>query len=140
MDIELLAQALENDENLSIINTNIQELKKKKNDILQQLGLKRDDLKSFNKKLKDYKYIENIKDLKYGSTLRCINLNNIEFIKLCNTSILCDIQIHDKGIALIVKTFNNRHITLYFNENLFFQKISPEEAVLLKAINYLNKP
>jgi len=139
MDIELLAQALENDENLSIINTNIQELKKKKNDILQQLGLKRDDLKSFNKKLKDYKYIENIKDLKYGSTLRCINLNNIEFIKLCNTSILCDIQIHDKGIALIVKTFNNRHITLYFNENLFFQKISPEEAVLLKAINYLNK-
>ena len=139
MDIDLLAQALENDENMSVINTNIQELKKKKNDILQQLGLDRHDLKSYNKKLKNYRYIENIKDLKYGCTLRCINLNNIKFIKLCNSSILCDIQIYDKGIALIMKTFNNRYVTLYFNENLFFQKISAEEEVILKAINYLNK-
>tara|TARA_B100001093_G_scaffold389777_1_gene376029 strand:- start:1112 stop:1531 length:420 start_codon:yes stop_codon:yes gene_type:complete len=139
MDIDLLAQALENDENMSVINTSIQELKKKKNDILQQLGLKRDDLKSYNKKLKNYRYIENIKDLKYGCVLRCINLNNIEIIKLYNSSILCDIQIHDKGIALIMKTFNHRFITLYFNENLFFQKISAEEEVILKAINYLSK-
>ena len=139
MDIDLLAQALENDENMSVINTSIQELKKKKNDILQQLGLKRDDLKSYNKKLKNYRYIENIKDLKYGCVLRSINLNNIEIIKLYNSSILCDIQIHDKGIALIMKTFNHRFITLYFNENLFFQKISAEEEVILKAINYLSK-
>ena len=39
MDIELLQQALENDTNLNIINTNIQEIKQKKNEVLQELGL-----------------------------------------------------------------------------------------------------
>ena len=44
MDIHLLQEALENDENLSIIYTNIQEIKNKKNDILQNIGLKKDNL------------------------------------------------------------------------------------------------
>ena len=44
MNIELLQQALENDNNLNIINTTIQEIKQKKNEILQDLGLNRDDL------------------------------------------------------------------------------------------------
>ena len=61
MDAELLEKALNNDENLSIINTNIQEIKSKKNDILQNLGLKKDDLKEFHSKLKNYRYIEDIK-------------------------------------------------------------------------------
>jgi len=44
MDIELLQEALENDDNLNIINTNIQEIKQKKNEILQELGLNRNDV------------------------------------------------------------------------------------------------
>ena len=47
MNIELLEEALQNDNNLSIINTNIQEIKAQKNNILQQLGLKKTDLKDF---------------------------------------------------------------------------------------------
>ena len=34
MNIQLLQQALENDDNLNIINTNIQDIKNKKNDLL----------------------------------------------------------------------------------------------------------
>ena len=41
MDIILLQEALQNENNLSIINTNIQEISKHKNDLLQQLGLKK---------------------------------------------------------------------------------------------------
>ena len=48
MDFELLKKALENDDNVGLINTSIQEIKDKKNNILQQLGLNRDDLKMFN--------------------------------------------------------------------------------------------
>ena len=139
MDIELLKQALENDDNMSIINTNIQELKENKNNVLQKIGLDRNNLKTFNKKLKDYKYIENICDLKYGHIIRWINLNKLENINLNNSALLCDIKILDNGIALVLKTFNYKHITLYFNSNLFFQKISDEEKVLLKAIDLLNK-
>ena len=139
MDIELLQDALDNDDNLNIINTNIQEIKQKKNEILQELGLDRNDLKSFHKKLNGYMYIDNIKDLKYGRNIRWINLNKITNIKITNGAVLCDIKIHNKGIALILKSFNNTYITMYLNENIIFQKISDEEKILLKAVDYLNK-
>ena len=137
MDIALLEKALSNDDNLSIINTNIQEIKKTKNNILQQLNLERNNLKSFNKKLNEYKYIDNIKELQYGSNIRWINLKKINNITLNNVALLCDIKILDKGIALILKTFNNRFITLYLNENLIFQKLNQEEKIILKAISTL---
>ena len=70
MDIELLAQALENDENMSIINTSIQEIKQAKNDILQNIGLNKNDLKQYHKKLNNYRYIDNIKDFTKPSVLK----------------------------------------------------------------------
>ena len=139
MNIELLQQALENDTNLNIINTNIQEIKTKKNEILQELGLKRDDLKSFHKKLNGYMYVDNISDLKYGRNIRWINLKQLDPIKITNGSVLCDIKIGTKGISLVLKGFNNSFITLYFNENIIFQKINDEEKIILKAVDYLNK-
>ena len=139
MNLELLEKALENENNLSIIHTNIQDIKMKKNNILQQLNLNKNDLKSFNQKLKDYRYTDEIKDLIYGSKIRWINLKKLENITLNNTGLLCDIKIINKGIAIIVKTFNNRYITLYLNENLVFQKINAEESIILKALNQLSK-
>ena len=139
MDITLLQEALQNEDNLSIVNKNIQEISKHKNDILQKLGLKKDDLKQFNSKLKDYRYVDDIKDLVYGSNIRWINLKKIHDIKITNGSLLCDIKILDKGVALCLKTFTNNHLTIYLNENLVFQKISTQEKIILKAINYLNK-
>lgn len=139
MDIELLEKAVNNNNNLSIINTNIQEIKDKKNTILQQLGLNREYLKDYHKKLKNYRYIENIKELKFGSHIRWINLNKINEIKITNGAILCDIKILDKGIAIILKGYRNHHLTLYLNENILFQKISEEENILLKTFEFLNK-
>jgi hypothetical protein len=139
MDIEFLQRALENDDNLNIINTNIQAIKNKKNEILQELGLKRDDLKNFNKKLNGYMYIDNISDLKYGRNIRWINLKQLDPIKITNGSVLCDIKIHNKGLALILKGFNSSFITLYFNENILFQKINDEEKIILKAVDFLEK-
>ena len=139
MNIQLLQQALENDDNLNIINTNIQDIKNKKNEILQELGLKRDDLKSFHKKLNGYMYIDNISDLKYGRNIRWINLKRLDPIKITNGSVLCDIKIGAKGITLVLKGFNASFITLYFNENILFQKINDEEKIILKAVEYLEK-
>ena len=139
MNIELLQQALENDDNLNIINTNIQEIKRKKNEILQELGLKKEDLKSYHKKLNGYMYVDNIKDLKYGRTIRWINLNKIDAIKITNGALLCDIKILDRGLALVLKGYAQNYITLYLNENIIFQKINAEEEIILKAVNYLSK-
>jgi len=138
MDLELLKKALENDDNVDLINTSIQEIKNKKNDILQQLGLKRNELKMFNSSLKGYRYIEELKDLKIGSNIRYIKLSNIENIKLSGVNNLCEIKVLNHGIGLVFKNFQNRFFTIYFNDNLIFQKINSEEEIILKAIKHLN--
>ena len=139
MDFDLLKKALENDDNVGLINTSIQEIKDKKNNILQQLGLNRDDLKMFNSNLKGYRYIEELKDLKIGSNIRYIKLKNIENIKISGVNNLCEMKVLNHGIGLVFKNFQNRFFTIYFNDNLIFQKINCEEEVILKAIKHLNK-
>ena len=137
MDLEKLQAAISNENNLSIMQTNIQDIKSKKNDILQTIGLKKDNLKEYHSKLKDYRYIDDIKDIKYGSHIKWINLKKIDNISLNRSAIICDIKILDKGVGLCLKNFNNRFFTIYLNENLIFQMISLEEKIILKAINYL---
>ena len=138
MDIELLKKALENEDNFSIIETNIQEIKNEKNDILQKIGLDKNNLKQFHKKLKNCRYIDNIQDLKFGSLIRWINLKKINDIKITNGANLCDIKINDKGIALILSGFNKQYFTIYMCVNIIFQKINKEEEILLKAIKYIS--
>ena len=123
IDIEQLNEAVKNPDNLNIAETNLSEIKNKKNNILQQIGLSKGSLKEYHKKLKDYIYVENINDIKYGHSIRFIKLNdeNISEIKLSSTYIICNIQMNDNGIALVIKTFNNKHITIYFKNYLIFK-------------------
>jgi hypothetical protein len=146
MDLDLLEQALTNDDNLSIINTNIQEIKAKKNDLLQSIGIKKDDLKLYHKKLKNYRYIDDLNDLICGSVLRLIKLKNTDPLKLHNTVVFCGFnKLKDnnvppeKKVGLLVRSTVNKFFVVYFYENLVFQKINDEEQILLKAINHLNK-
>ena len=123
IDIDKLNEAVKNPDNLNIAETNLSEIKNKKNNILQQigLGLSKDSLRDYHKKLKDYIYVENINDIKYGHSIRFINLDNKDSdIKLSSSYIICKIQMYDNGIALVIKTFNNRHMTIYFKNYLIF--------------------
>lgn len=135
MDLDLLKDALDNEKNLSIINKNIQEIKMKKNDILQQLGITREDLINLNKQLKDYIYIDNINDLNYGSNIRMISLQNISDIKLSKICLLCNIKMLKNGIGIVLKNFQKKYFTTYFDKCLIFQKLTIQEKIILKALN-----
>ena len=137
MDIELLEKAVNNDNNLSIINTNIQEIKDKKNTILQQLGLNREYLKDYHKKLKNYRYIDEINELKYGNFIRSINLNKetLEEIKLNNGGFLVDIKPTNDGIILTLRNRRNMIYSLKMNENLIFQKLNEQEEIILTILS-----
>ena len=139
MNIELLEQALENEDNYNIAKTTSQEIKNNKNDILQKLQLNKDNIKLYHKKLRDYMYIETIKDLKYGANIRWINLKQFENIKITNGGILCDIKPNNNGISLVIKLYNNYFINVNFNENLIFQLLNQEEKIILKAFTLLSK-
>ena len=66
MEIDELLSALNNENNEDIVDLDFSTIATNKNKILQQLNLKRADLIIFQKKLKEYRFIDDIKDLKFG--------------------------------------------------------------------------
>lgn len=139
MNTELLIKALENESNSNIIDTTSSNLKQQINNILQQLQIDKETLKSFNKSLKNYIYNESINDIKIGHSIKYIKIIDPAIIKLSKNYIICNIKVNNIGILITLKTYNNKYFTIYFHENLIFKKINQEEAILLKALNYINK-
>jgi hypothetical protein len=136
-DKEFLKKALENENNESIINLSIQEIKSKKNDILQKLNLTREEHKENLTKLKEYRYIDNINDLNYGSFIRCINLKKINNVCLNNGGFVCDIKINN-GIEILCRNNYNKFFQIKFDENLIFQKLTEQEKIILNVLKDLN--
>ena len=139
MNLELLKEALENDSNINIINETLGSIKSKKNDVLQQFGFTKYELKEYHNKLKNYLYVDSINELKIGHSIRYFNITDPNNIKLSINAIINDIKILDKGIAIVIKFFNNKYSTIYYNNNIIFKKLSNQENVLLEALKYLNK-
>lgn len=139
MDIERLMRALDNDKNEEIININNKKISLIKNKMLQKLNLSRDKLISYNKSLKNYKYVDDLKDIQYGCYVRWITLANPKQIKLTNGGIICEIKVTDDGIILICKNYMNRFFQFKMSENLIFQKLTNQENIILSAFDYLDK-
>jgi len=139
LDIDRLLNALENENNELLLDLNKEKISAMKNDILQKLNIKNDKLKLFHKKLKLYRYVDNTEDINYGSFIRWISLKTPNDIKLTNGGIVCDMKTKDESIYIICKNSLNRFFTLTLEENIIFQKLTPQEEVILSAMNYLNK-
>jgi hypothetical protein len=137
-DINKLLHSLENESNSSIMNLTTNKIKEHKNNILQKLQLERTKLKLFHKKLKEYRYCTDMSDLQYGFYIRWIPLKNPENIYITNGGILCDMKIVNDQIHIVCKNNRNRLIQFKFDETMIFQKLSPQEKVILSVLDYLS--
>ena len=138
IDIDTLLKALDNEDNEGLLDIDLNKIKQTKNDILQKVGFDRETLKKYNKALKNYKYIDEIPDIKFGSYVRWIPLKNPSKIKLTNGGIVCDVKIND-DVSVVCRNGMNRLFEFKMAKCLDFQKLSDQELVLLSAMNYLNK-
>ena len=138
-EINDLMNALDNENNSSIINLTTSKIKTQKNDILQQLQLPREQLKGFHKKLKHYRYCENLEDVQYGCFIRWIPLKNPANIKLTNGGIVCDIKSYKGQPIFLLKNNLNRFFQVNFDESLIFQKITAQEYLILSILDYIDK-
>ena len=132
-----LLKALENENNEDITKYNSRLLKQIKNDYLQKLNLSRDKLKEFHEKLKDYRYVDDLDSINYGRYIRWINLNKPENITLTSGGIIIDIKILSNGIHLLCKNYQNKKFQIKLDENIIFQRLTPQEKVILSALDYV---
>ena len=138
LDEDKLLEALEDDENKCLLNLTTSKIKSIKNNVLQQLSLDREDLIILHDKLQEYRYVDEIPDVKYGCYIRWIRLKNPDEIKLTNGGVVIDVSVMNDDIYLTCKNNRNRMFKLKMSENIIFQKLTEQEKILLSVLDYVN--
>lgn len=141
MDVTKLLKALEDENNENLMNFTTQKIKEMNLKILRELHLSKEETIELFNKLLGYRYVDEIKDLKYGTYLRWIPISDPKVIKLTKGALFCDVIIEKRGIFLLCKNYgyNSRHFQIKLDECLVFQKLTEQELVLLSALDHLSK-
>jgi hypothetical protein len=141
MDVNKLLKALDDESNITLINFTSDKIREMNLNILKELHLPRKETLELLDKIKDYKYVDEMNELKYGTHIRWIPIEDPNNIKLKTGAIFCEMKIKEEGVYCICKNYgcNFRYFQLSFDKNLIFQKLTNQEMVLLSALDHLSK-
>ena len=136
--IGYLKLSIENENNKSILNLTTKVIKERKEEILNEIPVNKKERSQLKKKLKEYRYIDEMHELHIGAFIRWIKFNSDNEVSITNGALLTDVLFED-NIQLLLKNNMNRFFKVNFNDNLIFQKITDQEKIILFAIDNFDK-
>jgi hypothetical protein len=141
MNVPKLLEALEDESNEILLNFTTEKIREMNLNILKELHLSKKDTLEIMNKLKEYKYVDEMDELKYGSYIRWIPIEDPTNIYLTKGAIFCEIKITDEGVFCVCKNygFQSKYFQISIDKNLIFQKLTSQEQVLLSALDHLAK-
>lgn len=141
MDVNKLLKALDDDSNETLLNFTTKTIREMTLKILKELHLSKQETIDIFNKLKDYKYVDEMNELKYGTFLRWIPIEDPTNIYLSKGALFCEMKITDDGVFCVCKNFGfpARHFQISMDKNLIFQRLTQQEQVLLSALDHLSK-
>ena len=141
MDVNKLLKALDDDSNETLLNFTSDKITEMNLNIIKELQLPRKDTLDIMNKLRDYKYVDEMNELKYGAYIRWIPIEDPTNINLTKGALFCEMKITDDGVFCICKNYGytQRHFQLSMDKNLIFQRLTDQELVLLSALDHLSK-
>jgi hypothetical protein len=141
MDVNKLLQALEDESNDNLFNFTSDKLREMNTQIISELHLSKKDTLDILTKLKDYKYVDEMNDLKYGTYIRWISIEDPTNIFLTKGALFCEMKITDNGVFFTCKNYGykSRHFQISMDKNLIFQRLTNQELILLSALDHLAK-
>lgn len=141
MNVNNLLKALEDEKNETLMNFTTKKIHEMNLKILNELVLSKKEKMDFMRKLDLYKYVDEMDELKYGSYIRWIPIDDPTNIYLEKGAIFCEMKITDEGVFCVCKNFGFKTKTTFFqiamDSNLIFQKLTNQEQVLLSALDHL---
>lgn len=138
LNISLLERAVENEDNAHILNLTENAVTEAKISILQDMINDNDILQDVLEKLQGYVYIDEIHEVRSGTYIRWLNVEDDNNITLEKGGIFCEVRFSDYGTVLRCKTFRNRYYEVKMDNIIVFRKLTPQERVLMCALTYLN--
>ena len=137
LDVDKLEKALDNTSNESIMNFTTEKIMELNWKILKELKLDKSTALEYLRKLKGYKYVDELPDLKHGGFIRWIPITDPDYLPLNQCGIVCDIVIGDEGVFITCKNFMHRHYNFKMDDVIIFQKLTSQELVILSALDHL---
>jgi hypothetical protein len=138
LNMDLLNRAIENEENTHILNLTTENVAKAKISILCDMISDEDKRQDILNKLDGYVYIDEIHEVRSGTYIRWLNVEDNDNVVLEKGGIFCDVRFSDYGTVLRCKTFRNRYYEVKMDNIILFRKLTLQERVLLCALTYLN--
>jgi hypothetical protein len=106
--------------------------------ILSELNLNKNEQQDILNKLLNYRLVDEIKDIEVGNYIRWISIKeDVEEIKLTTGGHIITLEIENDGLHIKCKNRFNNIFEIRLDENIIFQKLTDQEELLLKVIDYL---
>ena len=133
--MNLLHNALNNTQNDQIYELTFTKIKDMKYDILNELNLPNNVFIKCITSLQNYKYVDDLNEIREGSYIRWIKIENNKEVYLNKGALYCNLTITDKAVGIICKKIIGQYFTIYnLDQYIFFQKLSDQEISILTAI------
>ena len=84
--------------------------------------------------LRTYRYVGDLDGLPYGSYVRWVRID--KEARLTNGGYIIEVKIEDDGPIIVCKQQLGRIFQFPFNRALVFRKLSDQEIIILRALDY----
>jgi hypothetical protein len=112
-------------------------IKKAKLEMLKELLSNNSEIKEYYKLLKEYRYVDEIDELRYGSYIRWFNITNPEAtLTLLRGGFIADIT-NNNGVNILCKN-RNKFFTIKMDKSVIFQKNTSQEKLLIQILDHIN--
>jgi hypothetical protein len=126
IDIRTILESAENVDNNYIGDHSLKTISKEIYDLMIEKDIDRDIVYKYCNSLLNYRLIDHVYHIHKGKHIRWLRNN-----KLTNGGIVVDIKFLDNGTHILCKN-KNRFIQYRFDECCTFQKLTPDELLILQ--------
>jgi hypothetical protein len=130
IDVNEIISKVDERQNAYLKNETLESVSKTIYDVLSDVeNIEEDTVKQYFGKLKGYRYVDNLCDLRPGLYIRWISLGDSN-INLTNGAFFQSSKIGET-VNILCKNSRNRFFTIYYDDCIIFQKLSIEEEIIL---------
>ena len=140
LDINAILSAMNKRENNTIANMTLKKIAARRHEILSSLNVTPEKMEEFERKLHMYRVIEDPHDLKHNQLIRWIPLRSLEtrpYVTLggCLFSVK---QNETDGLHTVtIRNVKRFVFNIKFELNVVFQRLSQEELLILRAVEFV---
>ena len=140
LDVNAILSAMTKSENRTIVNMTLPKIAARRQEVLSSMNLTPEKMAEFERKLQMYRVVETPDELKHNQLIRWIPLRSLETRPYVTIGgCLFRVKYNEEEALHIVTIRNVKKFVfnIKFELNAVFQRLSEEELLILRAVEYV---